>query len=80
MSIKLSDAKPENPKGLEPNQDVVRWNDCPACKGRGWFLINPFATGGYNFVGGLSNICQCQVCLKAHEHWKTTGELPKVEM
>jgi len=78
--VRLSDARPANPEGFQPGQDVIRWKDCPACKGRGYFLINPFATGGDNFVGGISNLCQCQVCLKAHEYWAVTGEVPQVEM
>lgn len=80
LILKAKDARAASPKGLEPNQDVIRWKDCPACKGRGWFLINPFAVGGSNFCGGISNMCQCQVCLEAHDHWKITGELPQVEM
>ena len=42
--------------------------ECPACDGRGWFLINPFATGGGNGCGGDSNIKQCGTCLQAYNH------------
>lgn len=78
LTLSIKDARPSNPKGFENHENVIRWKDCPACEGRGWFLINPFATGGSNFCGGISNMCQCQMCLKAHEYWKETGELPDV--
>lgn len=48
--------------GFKPDDTVIRWRDCPDCKGRGWFLIRPFATGGSNGVGGLSNMRQCDTC------------------
>lgn len=46
---------------------VISWADCPKCDGRGWFLINPFATGGPNGAGGLANKRQCQTCVAAYE-------------
>lgn len=63
-------------KPLEPGQQVIALKFCPDCKGRGWFLINPFRTGGSNGAGDLANMTQCQTCLDAHEHFKTHGKLP----
>ncbi len=66
-------------QSLEPGQDVIRWNDCPDCKGRGYFLINPFATGGSNFCGGIANMTQCKRCEETHAYWKLHGKLPEAE-
>jgi hypothetical protein len=57
-------------------EDVVRLKDCPTCNGRGWFLHNPFATGGGNGVGGLRNTRQCLTCLDCKAYWDKHGELP----
>lgn len=70
-------AKGEPPKPLEPDQNVVRFFDCPHCNGRGWFLINPFATGGSNGAGGIRNMTQCLTCVRAKEHFEAHGELPE---
>jgi hypothetical protein len=55
------------PRGFQPSDKVLRWRDCPDCGGRGWFLINPFATGGGDGVGGLDNMRQCATCKAAYE-------------
>ena len=36
---------------------IVSWRDCPDCNGRGWFLKNPFATGG-----GLAVVAESATC------------------
>lgn len=64
------------PIPLDHGDVVVRWKNCPDCEGRGYFLINPFATGGSNGAGGLGNMTQCQRCVDAHEHYKRTGKEP----
>lgn len=65
--------RPVNPMPI--NGGCVIWRDCPDCKGRGWYLINPFATGGSNLCGGPSNICQCQTCENAKKYFDSTGEI-----
>ena len=67
---------PGNRKPLGYGQQIVRLPSCPDCDGRGWFLINPFATGGSNGAGGPRNMCQCLTCYDSHEFWKQFGELP----
>lgn len=51
-------------KAFRDADTVIRWRDCPHCCGRGWFLIRPFAIGGSNGAGGLSNMRQCQHCVR----------------
>jgi hypothetical protein len=68
----------ERPKSLhETGEDVLKWENCPHCKGRGWFLINPFAIGGSNGAGGLQNVRQCQTCVAAKRHWDEHGVEPE---
>lgn len=52
-----------NAQPISPGQKVFAWRDCQSCCGRGWFLINPFAAGGTNGVGGIENMTQCRTCL-----------------
>lgn len=73
---KLMPGRPANPQPLDRNSTVVRLQGCPDCKGRGWFLINPFATGGSNGAGGIGNMCQCETCLSAKQYWDQHGALP----
>lgn len=63
--------KVENLEG----KDVIRWKDCPDCKGRGWFLIRPFETGGGG-AGGPRNMTQCQLCKATHAFYMQHGRLP----
>ena len=62
---------------LQPNDDVIKWKDCPKCKGRGWFLIEPFRSGGSNGAGGLGNMTQCLTCKETYEYFKIHGKLPE---
>ena len=64
-------------QGFKDDDTVIRWRDCPDCEGRGWFLINPFATGGGNGVGGVGNACQCQSCKKEYERQVALGLVTK---
>jgi len=66
----------DKPVGLNWNDNVVQMNGCPDCKGRGWFLINPFATGGGNGFGGIGNLTQCLTCLDCKAYWDEHGVLP----
>jgi hypothetical protein len=68
--------RPDKPVGLTYDDQIVRLNGCPDCQGRGWFLINPFATGGGNGCGGIANLCQCLTCLDSKSYWDAHGELP----
>ncbi len=68
--------RPEKPVGFHHDGNLVRLNGCPDCHGRGWFLINPFATGGSNGFGGIGNLCQCLTCLDSKAYWDQHGELP----
>lgn len=61
---------------LKGHDDIVKMKGCPDCNGRGYFLINPFATGGTNGCGGIGNCCQCQTCLNAKAYWDKHGHLP----
>jgi hypothetical protein len=76
MSEFVQRGKGDNPTPLTPDDSIVMLATCPSCKGRGWFLINPFATGGSNGAGGLGNMTQCLTCLDAREYCKTHGRLP----
>jgi hypothetical protein len=67
--------RPENPKGFRPGDDVIKLRGCPDCKGRGWFLINPFATSPPP-AGGIGNMCQCQTCASAKAYYDAHGCLP----
>lgn len=58
-----------NAKPIADGDTVIRWKDCPKCEGRGWFLIQPFMTGGTNGAGGISNMTQCQACVVALEYY-----------
>lgn len=66
--------RPNDPKPVDSK--VVTLVGCPDCNGRGWFLINPFATGGSNGCGGVGNMCQCLTCLDAHEFYLQHQRLP----
>ncbi len=66
----------DHPVPLDWDSKIIRLRGCPDCDGRGWFLINPFATGGGNGCGGITNTCQCQTCFAAKEYWDKNGELP----
>lgn len=66
--------RPTDPKPI--TGDVVRMQGCPDCCGRGYFLINPFATGGSNGAGGAGNVTQCLTCLDCKAYWDIHGELP----
>lgn len=43
---------------IRPGTDdrIVRWNNCPDCDGRGWYVVNPFAQVNKDFR-------QCPRCL-----------------
>lgn len=55
---------------------MVRFAQCPCCDGRGWFLFNPFATGGSNGAGGFRNLRQCLTCADAEAFWNKHGRVP----
>ncbi len=74
MSIRRG--KAASPEGLMQGQDVVVLKCCPDCGGRGWYLINPFATGGSNGAGGIGNLTQCLTCLDSKAYWDQHGRLP----
>lgn len=65
------------PIPFEHDTNVIRMEGCPDCNGRGWFLINPFATGGSNGAGGYRNMCQCLTCLDCQSYWNEHGTLPE---
>lgn len=67
----------DDPQPLSHDSSVVKMKGCPDCEGRGWFLINPFATGGTNGCGGISNMCQCMTCKDAEAYFKENGDLPE---
>lgn len=60
---------------MNGDEKIVRLPGCPDCQGRGWFLINPFATYPWP-AGGWQNHRQCDTCLQAEAHWQATGTLP----
>jgi len=79
----LDKRTPETEVVFEPlkrGDQVTRWPECTGCKGRGWFLIDPFKTGGGNGAGGIENLRQCQRCKKAHEYYAEHGEIPSKEI
>lgn len=61
---------------MKPDDLIVRLENCPDCDGRGWFLINPFATGGSNGAGGIGNMTACKTCVAAKKYWDEHGTLP----
>ena len=64
------------PTPLTPNDSIFFLKSCPDCNGRGWFLINPFATGGTDGAGGLGNKTQCLTCADAYAFFNAHGCLP----
>lgn len=64
------------PVPIKPDDKVIILRSCPDCSGRGWFLINPFATGGSDGSGGISNKTQCLTCLACEAYWRIHGKLP----
>lgn len=68
--------KGDDPQPVRSGDRMVALNSCPDCKGRGYFLINPFMTGGTNGAGGLGNMCQCLTCLDSESYYRRHGELP----
>lgn len=67
---------PAKKKGFESGDEVIKLKGCPDCKGRGYFLIQPFLTGGSNLCGGISNTTQCPTCKSAHDYYEKHGKLP----
>lgn len=65
-----------NPEPMEDGKEYARLPICPDCDGRGWFLINPFATGGTNGAGGIGNLTPCLTCLDSHAFWEEFRVLP----
>lgn len=77
MTISISNhGRAADPVPLTKDDVIISLPDCPDCQGRGWFLINPFATGGSNGAGGVGNLCQCQTCKDAEAYWREHGALP----
>jgi len=68
--------RPEEPQSLRSTEDVTRLKGCPDCAGRGYYLIQPFKTGGSNGAGGLGNMCHCLTCVDSKAYWDEFGELP----
>lgn len=66
------------PVPFQADDQVIKLAGCPDCTGRGWFLINPFATGGGGGAGGLENMTQCRTCVSAHKHYEAHGVLPNL--
>lgn len=66
----------DDPKPLRFDETIISLSTCPSCNGRGWFLINPFATGGRNGLGGIGNMTQCVTCLDTHAYFQKNGKLP----
>jgi hypothetical protein len=64
------------PVAMKYGDEYPRLEGCPSCEGRGWFLINPFATGGTNGAGGIGNMTPCLTCIDAKAYWDAHGELP----
>lgn len=67
--------KPDPPVGLQPTDNIVRWQNCPDCKGRGWYLIHPFKTSPWP-AGGVENTCQCLTCVHAKKFYEEHGREP----
>ena len=63
------------PIPMTTQQEYICLKNCPSCDGRGWFLINPFATIPPP-CGGIHNKTACLTCIDAHAYWKAHGELP----
>lgn len=68
--------RPEIPESIQYDADVPRLKGCPDCGGRGYYLIQPFKTGGCNGAGGLGNMCHCLTCADSKAYWDEFGELP----
>ena len=75
MSVELRRTNAYSGVPLTKDDVLVKLKICPDCQGRGWFLINPFATGDGGF-GGIGNFTQCTTCFQAHEYFKQHGKLP----
>lgn len=76
MILKRKHGFPDNPKPIGHDGTIVRLKCCPDCGGRGWFLINLFATGGPGGCGGPGNATQCETCISAKRYWDEHEELP----
>jgi hypothetical protein len=65
-----------NRKPMQYGESYPKMANCPDCDGRGWFLINPFATGGSNGAGGIGNMSPCETCRRSEEYWRQHKCLP----
>jgi hypothetical protein len=54
------------------DEDFVKWRDCPCCKGRGWFLIEPFARHKDNHTS-------CKVCEAVHKYYEKNHRIPDLD-
>jgi len=50
---------------------IIRWRDCPTCKGRGWLIPLTDIFREYN-----KRFYQCKVCLDTKAHFDKHGCLP----
>ena len=61
---------------INPGEGIPRLLKCPECGGRGWFLINPFATGGSKGAGGSDKMPKCETVVRAKDFWDAKCVLP----
>ena len=56
---------------IRPGSDdiIIKWKDCPICKGLGWIVDNPFKE--YN-----KEYFQCKTCLTTKQYFDEHGKLP----
>lgn len=60
---------------MNKDDKVLRWQNCPRCDGRGYFLINPFIPR-FADLTAPENLRQCETCLKAKAFWNQYGREP----
>lgn len=69
---------------MKKGEQFVRWQNCPHCKGRGYFLKNPFIVRWENLVMP-DNFEACVTCARAkefyevHEREPNSAELKEIQ-
>lgn len=62
--------------GFFPDDNVIRWKDCPECSGRGWMLISERA---FRPNLSIADMRQCERCKAEYEKQKALARVEVAE-